>query len=140
MLPSASAMSDNEGAFLLNPIEPYLLYRLSVCAGGYAPAEVAFGPVGEGRESVIAVALDVADGQLRGRVLSDAGQPVPWAVVICRGRGERFSVTCDSDGAFELGGLVKDDTVALSVMSTDFAPLDTNAVVTSEPLEIRLRR
>ncbi|UVI29405.1 stalk domain-containing protein [Paenibacillus spongiae] len=78
-----------------------------------------------------------AEGQLTGRVLSPSGEPVAGAKVVAdyAGLNEEFTVevTTDSEGRYEVSGVLKDYTLFVHAKP----PLNSREYVASEPVQVK---
>ncbi len=133
----ASAVADEDGLFLLAPIDPECRYALIAEKPGHVMADEHSSVIEPGRRPPD-IALLQTDGRLAGRVLDEQGRPLGDIVMTCWA-GESFArALSDTEGRFELLGLVSGEECRVYACGIDYGPVHLRGLsVTEESLEIR---
>jgi RNA polymerase sigma factor (sigma-70 family) len=132
--------TDSEGRFGIRLSSTSGYVQLRVEAEGHAHAVLELDPPESGSMTLEPVQL-LAERRLAGRVLDAEGRPVAGATI--RDRRSYFATpaTSDVDGRFQLGGLdPEQERLMLGVRHAEFAALELEVLMPSEPIELRLDR
>lgn len=132
--------TDPDGRFRMRLSSASGYVRLRVEAEGHAHAMLELQPPEGGSMTLEPVRL-TAENPLVGRVLDAQGLPVAGAVIRDRRSSIGTRTISDGEGRFQLGGLEPEgESLLMEVGHADFAPLQLEVALPSDPIEVRLDR